>query len=104
MSDDRIVKEWYCRVCGFNQKYIHWDEEKGLSPTHEFCKCCDAQFGYNDSNPTAISIHRKKWINDGAKWEEPILKPSDWNLKKQLKNIPDKYKDDFINSFLNQTN
>lgn len=102
MNNNRLTTAWYCRVCGLNQNYIHWDVDKQLPPTYDFCDCCNAQFGYNDSNNIAISIYRKRWIDSGAEWSNRTRRMEEWNLKEQLKNIPDEYRDNFVLSLISE--
>jgi hypothetical protein len=35
-----------------------------------------------------IRQRRKNWLDSGAKWFDPKVKPTDWELERQLKNIP----------------
>jgi len=46
------------------------------------------EFGYEDCTATAAKNYRQGWVEKGAEWFEPKLKPDDWDLQKQLEAIP----------------
>lgn len=78
-----------CRVCGLEQNFP-WGES-GQDPTHDICECCGVEFGYEDFTLKAVRNYRKSWIESGGKWWNEKFKPKNWNLEKQLKNIPPKF-------------
>jgi hypothetical protein len=45
------------------------------------------QHGYGDATDTAILKFRNDWIARGSNWADARLKPSDWTLNKQLKDL-----------------
>lgn len=80
-----------CRVCGLcSEDFFPWGED-GNTPSFEICFCCGTQFGYEDNNIDAIHAYRGKWIENGAKWHDPKMKPENWSLEEQLENIPKEY-------------
>lgn len=75
-----------CRVCGYINQDEIWGTD-GLSPTYVICPCCGVEFGNEDYTLDSIRKYRKHWIEEGAKWFEEGLKPENWDISKQLKNI-----------------
>ncbi|MBU3978756.1 hypothetical protein KJ980_07180 [Patescibacteria group bacterium] len=83
-----------CPVCGFNLGFPAW---KGYSASHETCLSCGIEFGYHDvmeasgiigTKEEIYMMWRKKWIEKGMPWSvSEAYKPTNWNPKKQLKNI-----------------
>lgn len=79
------IRNRFCRVCGYELEFSPWGESND-TPTYEICPCCGAEFGYDDYTPESIKTYREKWIQSGAKWFNPEMKPGNWNLEKQLHN------------------
>lgn len=70
----------HCPVCG-----LSWEESvdyKSVRNSFDICQCCGCEYGYDDT-----SSYREDWIESGAPWFDPNLKPKDWDWEKQLKNI-----------------
>jgi hypothetical protein len=84
-----MEKDRFCRICGLDQ-FIPTRDENGV-PDYAICGCCGTEAGYHDEVLIAIRAHRALWLESGAKWFEPKLKPVDWNLEEQLKNIPPEF-------------
>ena len=84
-----------CRVCGFHMMDAPWGED-GQSPTYEICPCCGVEFGNEDYTLESTKLYRKQWLSKNVKWFEHKEKPLDWDLEKQMYNIPKKYKDTLI--------
>lgn len=80
--------EYICRICGLIQDEPTWEEEVS---SHNLCPCCGVEFGYEDITLISIRQYRTKWIDLGYKWVEPNLMPQNWDIDKQLKNIPTLY-------------
>lgn len=80
-----------CRVCGLIQPDMPWGES-GDDPSHDICDCCGIEFGYEDFTLTTIQKKRELWIKSGAKWWNNKFKPDNWDLEKQLENIPLRFK------------
>ena len=88
--------ERYCRVCGLDQGAEEVRTKTGR-PTFNICDCCGVEFGYEDTTIDNVKDIRKHWIyNEKAKWFYLKAKPKNWSLCKQLKNIPEKYQDEWI--------
>lgn len=85
------MKDHNCRVCGLFIEDKPWGED-GNCPTYEYCPCCGVEFGYQDYTVESTKEFRKKWIENGAKWDSLEEKPENWDLEKQLMDIPDEYK------------
>ncbi len=85
------MKEHFCRICGLYSEDKPWGED-GNCPTYDICPCCGGEFGYEDCTVESTIDYRKQWIENGAKWFDLKYKPEDWDLEKQMQNIPDKYK------------
>jgi hypothetical protein len=81
------MNEHNCRVCGLYIDDLPWGED-GICPTYELCPCCNVEFGNEDYTIESTKQYREKWINKGAKWFKPKEKPDNWNLRQQLKCIP----------------
>lgn len=82
--------EYICRICGFINEEITWDQ--GIYPTYNICECCGVEFGYEDCSLDSIYKYRENWILEmGGRRNYNLEKLSD-DLKKQLENIPEKYK------------
>ena len=81
----------FCRVCGYENSEPPWGED-GESPCYGFCPCCGVEAGYQDYTVESAKEFRDSWIQAGAKWDMPWLKPADWSLEKQLNNIPEEFK------------
>jgi hypothetical protein len=77
-----------CRVCGLLQSEPPWGED-GMSPTFFYCPCCGVEFGYGDATLKAIKNWRANWISTGYKWSDTKSKPENWNVKDQIKDIPE---------------
>lgn len=82
---------FFCRVCGFDQGFAPWGEDN-KSPTFDICDCCGVQFGYEDCDLKYVKLFRKNWIEKGAAWSFPKVKPSNWSLEEQMKQIPEEFK------------
>jgi CRISPR/Cas system-associated protein Cas10 (large subunit of type III CRISPR-Cas system) len=80
----------FCRVCGreFTIDNAPWNDDE--MPSHEICPCCGVQFGYEDDIYAGVNDYRNQWLNGGAKWFSPGLRPKDWILEAQLKNISER--------------
>lgn len=81
-----------CRVCGFQYAdYYPWGED-GDTPTYDFCNCCGVEFGFDDDEIEDIRAYRAKWLSSGAVFDLPTVRPENWNLEEQLKNIPEEFR------------
>lgn len=83
----------YCRVCGLSQEDLPWGED-GKTPSFEICHCCGVEFGYEDSSVDCVKRFRADWILKGSNWFDDKEKPPNWNLKEQLKNIPEEFREE----------
>jgi hypothetical protein len=80
-----------CRVCGFIYEDKPWGED-GKCPSFQICVCCGAEFGYEDFSHNSILAFRENWIKSGSKFIKPEFMPKNWNLKKQMENIPPEFR------------
>lgn len=82
-----MSKKYLCPVCGFDGlKEPPFNDHN--EPSHEVCPCCGFEFGFDDaSSQGTLNVFRKHWIENGAQWFMPNLKPANWDLQKQLKNL-----------------
>jgi hypothetical protein len=80
-------KKYICPVCGFEGlKESPYNQEN--VPSYEICPCCGFEFGFDGANSQdAFIAFRQRWIEQGASWFMPKLKPKNWNLQKQLGNL-----------------
>lgn len=78
---------YICCVCGCDKLEYPQYYDNG-SPTFEICECCGFESGFDDlSEGLTITEYRNKWISDGAQWLNSNLKPENWNIHDQLKNL-----------------
>lgn len=84
MPNDSIYR---CRVCGFREWEPPWGID-GKTSTVDYCSCCGVQFGYQDCLPEGAKRYRTEWLEKGAKWAHPELKPEPWSVAEQLKKVP----------------
>ena len=76
-----------CHICGYlDLEEAPWGDD-GKSPSYNICDCCGVEFGYEDYQETTLLTYRNEWIQKGANWFNPALKPDNWSLKQQLNNI-----------------
>jgi len=77
-----------CRVCGFIDAdgELPWGKDGG-SPTFDYCACCGVEFGYQDSDYESMKAYRRRWLHGGAKWDDEIAMPADWNVAEQLATV-----------------
>lgn len=79
-----------CPICGYDgleePPYIHNDVSTG---SFEICSCCGFQYGVDDlDRGITHEEHRNQWIKKGFPWYSSVtLKPTIWNLQKQLLRI-----------------
>jgi hypothetical protein len=81
----------YCRVCGFLNVLPPWGEDDDY-PDYGICDCCGVEAGLDDRSLVGIRLYRKEWLDSGAKWFKPKLKPENWDLEEQMKNIPERFR------------
>jgi len=80
-------KKYICPVCGLDKltDRLYNDSD---NPSYEICDCCGFEFGFDDVvNKETYDSYRKKWLEKGANWFRPELKPANWNVDKQLNNL-----------------
>lgn len=86
--------ENFCPVCGYDLQENPWE---GTSPREDIiCPSCGTQFGYHDAirnvgnfNATVkrYSELRKKWLENGGKWQSSKPEPEHWNKAEQIERI-----------------
>lgn len=86
-----IEKFHFCRVCGFDFVDTYPWGEDGKNSTFEICDCCGTEAGYEDMTIPSIHTQREKWISSGYVWFNPKMKPENWLVSEQLKNLPQEY-------------
>lgn len=80
--------EVVCRVCGFEDGSVNWQDGGG---SFEFCSCCGVQHGYGDGVLPAIKRSRAVWEASGYQWFKPKLKPEGWSVAEQFRAVPSRY-------------
>ncbi|MDS0525033.1 hypothetical protein NNC19_05015 [Clostridium sp. SHJSY1] len=80
------MNKYICPVCGYDELEEAPRDETGR-PSFDICDCCGVKFGYEDCTKKSIKKYRDKWIKEGCNWTSEELKPDEWNIEKQLKNI-----------------
>ena len=86
--EDRYEDLRVCRVCGLEYPVPPWGPEL----VSEFCDCCGVQCSYGDAAPDAARHHREQWLASGAEWFHPEGRPRDWNLERQLTQLPEVFR------------
>jgi hypothetical protein len=78
---------YICPICGYD-KLDEKPYDNDGNPSYEICPCCGFEFGFDDeSEGKSFEGYREEWLHNGVEWFDLKLKPKDWNLKTQLKNI-----------------
>ncbi|MDT0615318.1 hypothetical protein [Streptomyces lancefieldiae] len=98
MPEEEAVSaaEDFCRMCGYDEDRF-W--EAGW-PTNTICDCCGNESGIGDMGATpgvwsgveGLHAFRGWWLGFGARWERPRQKPRDWDVLRQLENIPPQWR------------
>lgn len=68
-----------CRVCGWWENDDFYDEA-GI-PLYGICSCCGAESGADDMTWRSARRYRKAWIESGARWFDPSVRPDDWTVE-----------------------
>jgi hypothetical protein len=74
-----------CRVCGYTDGSLFFE---GTWPTHIICSCCGWESGTQALGLQGTREYRGYWAGQGAEWSSRGARPKDWDLLKQLRNIP----------------
>ncbi|SHI93502.1 hypothetical protein SAMN02745146_1959 [Hymenobacter daecheongensis DSM 21074] len=82
---------WHCRVCGLDYEESPWGLDD-RTPDYTICECCGAEFGYDDYTPASVRRYRLNWLQSGAAWFYPKLRPADWQPEPQLAYVPEPYR------------
>ncbi len=82
---------WNCRVCGLDYDASPWGPN-GNQPDHSSCECCGAEFGYHDYSAEAARQFRQQWLDNGARWYYPRLRPEGWDAEAQLAQVPEEFR------------
>jgi hypothetical protein len=81
------MHKYTCQVCGYPElEEAPWGED-GKTASFNICPCCGVEFGYEDITEEGMSNFRNKWIGSGGKWFNEKMRPENWDMKEQLKNI-----------------
>lgn len=81
----QVEPQLQCLICGFG--------DGRPFGTGDICECCGGEVRIDDWCVEVAREYRIKWLENGAKWSEPSIKPPDgWDLFAQLKQIPDEYR------------
>ena len=81
------METYICPVCGYPElDQPAWDPNTG-SPSFDICPSCGCEFGYHDATLEAKERYRRNWVQKGAPWFKPELKPLEWSLQNQLEQI-----------------
>ncbi|WP_432082569.1 hypothetical protein [Streptomyces sp. WAC 04229] len=86
--DDKA--ETACRICGLDDGEALYDEYG--APQYVICECCYCESGIGDDHLSQVRERRELWIAGGAHWHDPTRRPADWDLSRQLANIPSRWR------------
>jgi hypothetical protein len=86
-----VSEHEHCRVCGYRPagEAPYLPEGGGL---YGICPCCGVEWGYQDATPDGARHFREAWLARGAPWDDPALRPADWDLQEQLRQVPAAYR------------
>ncbi|MGI5170392.1 hypothetical protein ACQEU3_39185 [Spirillospora sp. CA-253888] len=87
MPDEEPTEE-VCRVCGMDGE-VFWEDGW---PTNAICACCGTESDVGNGDVEGIRYLRGYWLGTGAVWDSPSQKPKDWDILKQVANIPPKWR------------
>lgn len=78
--------ETVCRICGYDDGTVLYDGYGcALFVT---CPCCHSEAGIEDCGLSGAREARRLWLAGGAKWHSPECRPADWDVQRQLANLP----------------
>ncbi|MEV6588839.1 hypothetical protein [Streptomyces acidicola] len=90
-SNGSLGTESTCRICGLTGP-LFWDD--GV-PTETVCPCCGFESGIDDlavpgewNSLSGIRTLRGYWVALGAPWSSSNARPADWDILRQLGNLP----------------
>ena len=81
----------FCRICGYEYEEPQWGPD-GQCPLYEICPCCGVESGYEDYTPLSAHAYRKVWLTKGTNWFMPKYRPAEWDLLRQMSNIPQEFR------------
>ena len=81
-----MAQETLCRVCGYDDGDVRWDEQ--ACPTYVICNCCGAEAGYQDALLNSVKSHRQRWLDTGMTWRGSGGPPLGWEGSRQLERLP----------------
>ncbi len=118
--ENKHIEQKVCYVCGLALNDYPYHPDSHPVANHEIiCSCCGTHYGLDDEGAGKVEIpdeivdayqvfgdeaHKKiirtlrqHWIDQGMHWEHKdyaslLLKPKDWDPKKQLENVPSEFK------------
>ena len=78
--------ESICRVCGLSEDDERWAGTD--RPQCVICSCCGAESGVDDLDLKSVRAYRTKWIADGSAWFSSEERSADWQLDRQMSELP----------------
>ncbi|MFI5681544.1 hypothetical protein [Streptomyces cellulosae] len=82
--------ETACRICGYDDGETVFNQYS--VPQYVICPCCYNESGIGDDHVSQVRELRGYWVASGALWHDPKFRPADWDLLKQLANIPPEWR------------
>ncbi|ROS79067.1 hypothetical protein [Cellulomonas sp. PhB143] len=82
--DDHGSSTTLCRACGWDLGEPGWTES---GPHYVVCDCCAAESGVDDVSTAHARAYRRRWIEHGAVWFDPAVRPDHWDLYAQLSTL-----------------
>ncbi|MEU8893374.1 hypothetical protein [Streptomyces sp. NPDC048442] len=81
-------EEDVCRICGYDEERF-WE---GGWPTAAICPCCSNESDISDVSLSHVREYRGYWLGQRAPWSSPRERPKDWDLLRQIANIPPEWR------------
>ena len=86
---EATIEEHFCPSCGIDiSDSCVWEN---LSVEYVFCHCCGLKIGRESSSIQEVHEKRDQWLLHPEFWHDQKTKPDEWNIEKQMENIPIDY-------------
>ena len=83
------MREVFCRVCGWSDGGVRWEDGVG---SFDICDCCGCEAGYEDVTPEGARGHRERWLAEGTPGFDRRARPDGWEWRDQLDRVPEAFR------------